>query len=293
VALTGNPDTRPTNQADMNPQQRWDTMRGDIARSDPLQDPNVVLVRDPATGAIVPHTKVIGADGVARAGTPIDPATGKPAATSADGTTTPQPGPKVQVGRFEISEGELAAMMERQANDDLRKATLPATPDAYKAELPADLKLPGGLKYEFRADDPNLAAARNWAHAKGLDQGAFSELLGIYAGHEAQRQHEMATAQAQEVSKLGPNAPARVDAIARFLKAEVGDKDAAIILRTTVSEPQVRFFEHIMTRLANQRSGSFSSGRREADTGAKLTQEQYDKLSYSQKKEYAERSGGR
>ena len=84
-------------------------------------------------------------------------------------------------------------------------------------------------------------------------------------------------------------------AIARFLKAQVGDKDAAIILRTTVSEPQVRFFEHIMTRLANQGSGSFSSGRREADTGAKLTQEQYDKLSYSQKKDYAERSaqGGR
>src|ERR1700745_1109354 len=39
-----------------------------------------------------------------------------PAAT-ADSTTATAPGSKVQVGRFEISEGELAAMMERQAND--------------------------------------------------------------------------------------------------------------------------------------------------------------------------------
>jgi hypothetical protein len=65
-----------------------------------------------------------------------------------------------------VSEGELAAMMDRQAKDDLRKATLPAAPEAYEAKLPADLKLPGGQSYTFNQKDPSLVAAQNWAHSE-------------------------------------------------------------------------------------------------------------------------------
>lgn len=51
-------------------------------------------------------------------------------APSGDQQTSPPAGEKIKVGKFEVSEGELAAMMDRQAQDDLRKATVPAAPEA-------------------------------------------------------------------------------------------------------------------------------------------------------------------
>src|SRR5258707_11091743 len=79
-------------------------------------------------------------------------------------------GEKVKIGKYEVSEAELGAMMDRQAADDLRAATRPAKPEAYEAKLPADLKLPGGQTYTFDPNDPSLVAARNLAHAKGWTQ---------------------------------------------------------------------------------------------------------------------------
>jgi hypothetical protein len=67
------------------------------------------------------------------------------AAPSGEPQAAPEPsadGAKFKVGKFEVSEGEIAAMMDRQAQDDLRKATVPPSADGYKAELPGDLKLP-------------------------------------------------------------------------------------------------------------------------------------------------------
>jgi len=290
VVLKGNPAT-PAANADVSPQARWADMQRDIARSDPWMDHDTVLVRDPTTGAIVPHERVVGANGEVRAGKPLD---GRPADPSAPAATAEAPGERFQVGKHAITEAELSAMLERQANDDLRKATLPATPDAYKAELPADLTLPGGAQFKFNDADPLLATAKNWAHARGLDQAAFSELLGIYAGHEAQRQSEIAQAQAAEVAKLGVNAPQRVDAVMTWVNSLIGSRDADIIRRAMVSETQIRFYETVMTRLANQGSGSFSPARREVETGT-LSAEQYEKLSYSEKKDYAARAsqGGR
>jgi hypothetical protein len=59
----------------------------------------------------------------------------------------PQPpadaGAKVKIGKYEISETELGEMMQRQAVEDQRRLTMPTKPEEYKAELPADLKLPG------------------------------------------------------------------------------------------------------------------------------------------------------
>src|SRR5258708_5380298 len=72
---------------------------------------------------------------------------------------------KIKIGKYEVSEEELGSIMERQALDDLRKATVPAAPEAYEAKLPADLKLPGGQQFQFDTSDPSLVAARNLAHA--------------------------------------------------------------------------------------------------------------------------------
>jgi hypothetical protein len=176
-----------------------------------------------------------------------------PAAGSAD---------KVKIGRYEVSEAELGEMMTRQAADDLRKATLPAAPEAYEAKLPADLKLPGGGEYKFDTNDPSLVAARNWAHAKGLSQDEFSQVLGIYASHEAQRNAELAEISRAEIAKAGPNAPQRVDAIGKWIRAEVGDADARPILASLVTDAHLRFYEKMHQRISSQGSASFSQSHR-------------------------------
>jgi hypothetical protein len=105
-------------------------------------------------------------------------------APSGDQETPPAAAEKIKVGKFEVSEDEVASMMDRQAQEDLRKATAPPTPAAYKLELPADVKLPGDAKVMFGSDPDSLAAAdaaRAWAHKKGLSQSEFSELLSIQA----------------------------------------------------------------------------------------------------------------
>src|SRR5205814_9621061 len=101
-------------------------------------------------------------------------------APSGDDPQTPPPaaqGEKFKVGQYEVSAEELGAMMQRQAVEDQRRLTAPATPEAYKAELPADLKLPGGQEFKFDANDPSMVAARNLAHAKGWSQQDFPEAL--------------------------------------------------------------------------------------------------------------------
>ena len=44
-------------------------------------------------------------------------------------------GEKFKVGKFEVSEAELEAMLRRQSHEDLKKATLPAKAEDYRLEL--------------------------------------------------------------------------------------------------------------------------------------------------------------
>jgi hypothetical protein len=125
----------------------------------------------------------------------------------------------------------------------LRKLTLPAKPEEYKAALPADLQLPGGQTYTFDQNDPSLVAARNLAHAKGWSQQDFSEALGIFASHHAQQEAALAARSAAEVAKAGVNAPQRVDAVGKFITAEMGEADAKPIRATIVTDAHLRFYE--------------------------------------------------
>jgi hypothetical protein len=169
---------------------------------------------------------------------------------------------KFKIGKYEVSEADVGAMMERQALDDLRKATVPASPDAYRAELPPDTKLPGNLEYKFDQSDPSLAAARNWAHAKGLSQGEFSEVLAIYASHVAGQEATLAELSRAEIAKAGPNATQRVDAVGKWITGFMGEKDGTPIRRTIVTDAHLRFYEKVINQLTNQGGASFSQQHR-------------------------------
>jgi hypothetical protein len=196
-----------------------------------------------------------------------DQATAKPSDEAPVDLQTPQapaPGEKVKIGKYEVSEDQLAGMMDRQAQEDLKKATLPPAPEAYKAELPADLKLPGGVEYKFNDADPSMVAARNWAHGKGLSQGEFSEVLGIYASHVAGEQAALAARATEEVAKAGVNAPQRVDAVTRWITGEMGNTDAKPIVATIVTDAHLRFYEKLMQKVSSQGTASFSQQHRAA-----------------------------
>jgi hypothetical protein len=165
----------------------------------------------------------------------------------------------------------------------LKKATLPAAPEAYEAKLPADLTLPGGQTYMFDKNDPSIAAAQNWAHAKGLSQDEFSQVLGIYASHVAQQNAALAARSSEEIAKAGVNAPQRVDAVGKWITGEMGEADAAPIRATIVTAAHLRFYEKLMNKVSSQGAASFSQSHRVApDTSGSIPG--YDKMSFEQRR---------
>jgi transcriptional regulator with XRE-family HTH domain len=183
------------------------------------------------------------------------PAGDQPAPSAAQGE-------KVKIGKYEVSEAELGAMMDRQAQEDLRAATRPAKPEAYEAKLPADLKLPGGQTYTFDPNDPSLVAARNLAHAKGWSQQDFSEALGIFASHIAGENAALAERSRAEIEKVGINAMQRLDAVGRFITAEMGEADAKQIRALIVTDSMLRYHERLMQKVSSQGSASFTQQHR-------------------------------
>jgi hypothetical protein len=217
-------------------------------------------------------------------------------APPADPEQPAQPGAdRVKVGKYETTEAELAAMMERQSIEDLRKATIPTAPEAYEAKLPADLKLPGGQEYRFDVNDPSLVAARNLAHAKGWSQQDFSDALGIFASHHAQQQAALAERSRQEIAKAGVNAPQRVDAVNKWLTATFGEADSAPLKATNVTDAHLRAWETVITKLTNQGGASFTQQHRVPPEANTIPG--FDKMSFAQQRyaqdQLAARRGGR
>jgi hypothetical protein len=83
-------------------------------------------------------------------------AAGEPPAVPDDPQAPAHSTEKLKVGKYEVSEADLATMMDRQAQDDLRKATIPPSPDAYELKISPDAKLPGSVEFKFDGNDPRV-----------------------------------------------------------------------------------------------------------------------------------------
>jgi hypothetical protein len=173
-------------------------------------------------------------------------------------------------------------MLDRQAQDDLRKATVPPSPDAYELKISPDAKLPGNVEFKFDGNDPGLIAAKNWAHARGLDQTAFSEMLTLYASHVAQQESVIAARSREEVAKAGVNAPQRVDAVGKWITGEMGESDAAPIKATIVTDAHLRFYEKLMNKASSQGAANFSQQHRAAPDTNPIPG--YDGMSFEQRR---------
>jgi hypothetical protein len=182
-----------------------------------------------------------------------------------------------------------------KAADDVRRLAIPQTAEAYKVELPSDFKAPVGIEFKFDANDPVLASARVQAHAMGASQDDFSKMLGLYAAAKVGEEAQIATARTREIEKLGSTAPARVDAVTNWLAGidSSPDKgDAKALAGMLVTARHVEAFERIINRFSSQGVSSFSQKHRDVDTG-KVTPEQYERMSYGEKKDYAAKHGAK
>jgi len=186
---------------------------------------------------------------------------------------------------FRASYDELAAF---KAADSVRRSTLPPSPNDYKAELPADFKVPDGVTFQFNAADPLLAQAQAVAHQAGLSQEQFSQLLGIYAGGQVSSQQQIQTARNAEIAKLGAAGPARVDALTTFFRAYLGEADGNAVMARAFTAADVQRLEKMVSKITGQGGAQFrANGREPPQPAGRLSREQIERLTPAQRLDYA------
>lgn len=169
-------------------------------------------------------------------------------------------------------------MATRIAADDVRKGSLPQTPDAYKVELPADFTPPAGVEFKLDTSNPALGQLKAVAHKHGMTQEAVNELIGVYAGNEVGTEAMIKAAATAEVAKLGPSGPARVDAVTRFMDAS----GLGALKSTLVTAAQVEAMEAHITKISTQGGATFSQSHRVPPDTDKIPN--YENLSFEQRR---------
>jgi hypothetical protein len=267
--------------------QRFADQQAAAVAADPWLDPNMVLTRG-ADGTITARPR---ADG----GVNGTPDAGDQPASPGD---QQQPAPdRIRVGDLELTADDLKGLMERRGLEESRKATLPKDAASYNLDLPADFRLPDGVAWQWNLNDPVLTPligqAKEWAFANGVNQEGFSKMMSLYAATQLHEGQMIARARVAEVDKLGATAPARVDAVSMFLRGNLGDAHAKAITSGLHTAKQIEAFETLMQRFTNQGGGSYSGAHREVNQPERLSNEAYNKLTYTEKKDYAANFGQR
>lgn len=117
--------------------------------------------------------------------------------------------------------GELSAF---KAEHDAKATSLPAKPEDYKFELPADVKLPDGYEWKLDDKDPAFVALRSFAHENRLPQSAVSAILGIEAQRRASELDAQVALVQKEEAALGEKFPERKAAVEDFLRSNLDDR---------------------------------------------------------------------
>ena len=190
---------------------------------------------------------------------------------------------------FRASYDELNAF---KAAQEVRRSTLPAKAEDYKAEFTTDFKVPEGIKYEFNANDPLLHQARTIMH--DIDQGklsgqqAFSKLLELYAGGQVSSQQQIQAARNAEVAKLGATGPTRIDALTTFFRAYLGEAAGNRRMARIFTAQDVQDAEMEVSKITSQGGASFrGNGREPPQPEGRLSREQIERLTPAQRLDYS------
>lgn len=199
---------------------------------------------------------------------------------------------KVKFGDLELTETELHGLMERKGLEDSRKLTLPGDPSKYALTLPKDFVVPQGIEYKIDEKSPAATLARQFAHDAGLSQDQFSRMVAIHAAVEVQQVANLKTARDAEVSKLGATASQRITAAETFLRGNLGDDLGKAMSGMMVTAKHVEGFERLMQKfgVSNGSTSYKSGGRGPDDAPGRMSDTEWNSMSYSQQKEYAARA---
>ncbi len=118
-------------------------------------------------------------------------------------------------------------------------------------------------------------------------QAAFEKMLALHAANEVSNTQNLKTARDGEIAKLGATGSARVTAVQNFINAQLGEADGKFFTNMLVTAKHVEGFERLMAAFRSQGAGSFTHAHRDANEAPKISQADYDRMTYSQKKEYA------
>jgi hypothetical protein len=215
-------------------------------------------------------------------------------ATSGDGKAVVTEDGKLRIGSMELDEADITGLMERHALEQGRKAAMPATAAEYSLDLPSDFVMPEGQTFKFSTDHPVLGPligqAKEFALAHGLDQGAFSKMMSLYAASQVHEAQLIAKAQAAEREKLGPMIATRVDAVTQFIRGTVGDdKISKGMTQRILTADDLVGWEKIIRKATSQGAASFRQDGREpgGHQGGRVSEEAYAAMSPSEKWDYA------
>jgi hypothetical protein len=213
-------------------------------------------------------------------------ARGHSPAMDARGQQAPPSEQKIKIGEAEYTAADLEGAIAERAERQSQRANLPAGPDQYRVELPADFQAPEGVRFEFDKTDPALARAREVAHKRGIPQDVFSEMLGVYASTRMGEAIQQSKLRDVNMKQLGAAGPQRVEAVATWLQARAGadGKTMANFLRQFPSAPIVKATENLMRVFSNQGGADFSQQHRagEEDRSGRIAG--YENMSFTQRR---------
>jgi hypothetical protein len=229
-----------------------------------------------------------GSEWVDRAALEASSTTNTTAATAGDGKASVTADGRLQVGEMLLTEADIKSLITEKAAADLRKAQVPATAEAYAADLPADFKLPEGMQWQWKTDDPSYIDARNWAFSQGLTQPQWSQLLSFHASTQIREQQMIGNAAAAELAKLGANATARVTAVDTWLRGTLGDNLGGAVRQMMLTAKMVEGMEKLMTKMSTQGHASFrQDGREPGSAPGRVSEAEYDAMTPGERYAYS------
>ena len=173
---------------------------------------------------------------------------------------------EVTIDGADWSYDQIREAISHRVEFDARRAALPKASNEYQATLPSDFQAPAGVRFEFDAQDPALARAREIALKRGVDQETFSDMLGVYAATKIAEQQRTASLIQANREKLGSAGEARMNSIETWLQARCGAKAKPMMsaLRAFPVVETVEAIESLIRQFTNQGGANFTqSGRAE------------------------------
>lgn len=196
----------------------------------------------------------------------------------------------LRVDELGKSYAELAEFRKAAAE---REAALPSKPEDYKFEIPAEL-IPEGLdasKVGIDTDSPLYKGIVETFAANKVPADVAQKAFEVFARDQLAMQKALVEAAAAERKKLGDSAPARVDAIAAWAKAQLGEDDAKAILGSLAKADTVRLWERVMKIAGGGNVVPFNQ-RGLANGPDTLSDEDWGRMTPTARLEYARQKAG-